>query len=309
MAYLLLFPASFNNGVIIGETLSISLEQEFNNKKEAAQKLEKKAKQEFEQAKKVLVAAQKRIALIQEQIGILASKKTLKEQTDIAKKQNKNKVKNNNKKININKVSLKKNLKNVIKVAGPVAAMYTLSFIINKQINILSQTVQELNTLVTRTNDIIREAYTVEDIQIAKIHRNAALVSLDSAERQVKRLANTIKTINKALSVLTLMVGILSTIPTSPYQVAPLAIKVTRLLAKITPVITSLAVLSQISTNILNGFLANIQYERNRLLPLNKILNISDNPIELNDMLDNEIDNNGLGPVDGIEYKGFTFII
>jgi hypothetical protein len=89
----------------------------------------------------------------------------------------------------------------------------------------------------------------------------------------------------------------------------------TRTITKYAPIIISLDILLQIALGILSRFKSTIQYERSRLLPLNKVLedaatnNLT--PQEVKDLL--EIQgiglNGGLGSVLGVEYKGFTFSI
>lgn len=282
----------------------------FNNKKEVILLLGIKAKAEFEQSKKALDAIKKRIIIIQEQIGIITKKRSLKDQTELEKKRNKDKVKDNNKKIKINKVRLKKDLSKTIKTSGTIAIIYTLSKIINNQITKLSKTIQNLGTLVDRTNDIIRSANTTQDIKRSKVVRDAALVTLKSAEDQVKRLDRTLKSVNRSLVIMSTILRVVSSLPIAPYQLAPVAVKTTRIIANINPVILALSVLLQISTYTLDGFLADIRYERSRLLPLNRILNMDDSlgPEEIKNLIELNNDS-GLGIMDGMVYKGFTFEI
>jgi hypothetical protein len=290
------------------------LNSQVNDKKEANVKLEKKAKNTFEQSYKALEAAQKNVILAQEHLNIVFAKKSLKNQTDKSKEQNKTKIEGLDKKIKSNKIALKKDLQQIINIAGPAAVIYGLSRVLNNQINRMSQTIQDLDILVDKTNDTIRKANTKQDIQKANILRNAALLSLNSAENQIQGINNTIQNISRTLSIVNLILNVLSVVPFDPYFITSIGVRISRIMAKINPVIISLSILVQVSSGVLDGFLSQIQYEKNRLLPLNKVLDAvhkDTTPSELNSMLDYELSQstNGLGPVDGVEYKGFTFSI
>ena len=176
----------------------------------------------------------------------------------------------------------------------------------------------KLNELVDKTNNIIRNATTKADIEKAKIARDAALASLRSAEDQVNNFNRTLRSISTTLTILTVTVSVLTAIPYVPYQISPIGIKTTRTIAKYAPIIISLNILLQIALGTLSRFKATIQYERSRLLPLNKVLDEATannlTPQEVKDLLDASgtgLDGNGggLGPVLGVEYNGFTFSI
>lgn len=286
-----------------------------NDRKEAIRKIERKAEQELEKAKKAVVGAQKRIDILTEQIGILTTKRPLKEKKDVNQIKEKLKVKKDSVKIKLNKAKIKKALLQIIKSSGPAAITLVFGRILSGQVNRLSQTVSKLNELVDKTNNIIRNATTKADIEKAKIARDAALVSLKSAEDQVNNFSRTLKSISTTLTILTLTVSVLTAIPYTPYQISPIGIKTTRTIAKYAPIIISLNILLQIALGTLSRFKATIQYERSRLLPLNKALDEATannlTPQEVRDLLDASgtgLDG-GLGPVLGVEYNGFTFSI
>lgn len=285
--------------------------REIEKRKGESRRLLKRAQQELDKTKKALEASKKRIIVLQEQINVLFTKRSLKEKTTGKKRISQLKTKTQNKKIKINKAQLKAGLKKVIKAVGPVAITLALGAVLNNQINKLSQTVYQLGILVDKTNDIIRSATTKSDIAKARIAKDAALASLASAEVQVAAFRNTIRTIGNTINVLTLLVSILTALPFTPYQLSPIGIKTTRTISRYTPVLISLGILLQVSQNALEGLLTTIQYERSRLLPLNQVLDEALNqdlaPEEVRELLDTI--STGLGPVLGVNYKGFTFSI
>lgn len=286
-----------------------------NDRKEAIRKIERKAEQELEKAKKAVEGAKKQIDKIKEQLGILTTERPLKEKKDANQIKEGIKVKKDSIKIKLNKAKIKKALKQIIKSSGPAAITLVFGRILSGQVNRLSQTVSKLNELVNKTNDIIRNATTKADIEKAKIAKDAALVSLKSAEDQVNNFSRTLRSISTTLTILSLTVSVLTAIPYVPYQISPIGIKTTRTIAKYAPIIISLNILLQIALGTLNRFKSTIQYERSRLLPLNKVLNEATandlTPQEVRDLLDvsgTGLDG-GLGPVLGVEYNGFTFSI
>ncbi len=281
---------------------------ESTKRKDESKKRLKKAEQELNKTKKALAAAKKRIITIQEQLNILVTKRSLAQKTQDKKTISKTKLKINLNKIKLNKAQIKAGLGKAIKTAGPVAIVITLGAVLNSQINRLSQTVAQLGILVDKTNSIILSATTKQDIAKAKIAKDAALASLASAEVQVAAFNKTISTISNVIRVITLLVAILTALPYTPYQLSPLGIKTTRVIARYNPVLISLSILLQVSQNNLSRLLANIQYERSRLLPLNQALENPDlSPEEVRDLLN--VASSGLGPVAGVSYNGFTFSI
>lgn len=279
--------------------------------KDEAKKLEKKAQQELEKAKKALEGAKKRIIIIQEQLNVLFTRRTLKEKAAAKKALSKSKIRTGNKRIKLNKAKLKAGLKKVIKAVGPIAIAFVFSRILNTYVTRLSNTVSKLSALVDRTNDIIQAATTKTDIQKAKVARDAALATLSAAEAQVNSFKKVLTTMSRVITVVTLLLNIAAALPTAPYQTAPIAIRATRILARFNPVLLSLSILLQVSQATLDSFISTIQYERSRLLPLNNVLEQADaqdlSPEEVRDLL--ATSSEGLGPVEGVVYNGFTFSI
>jgi hypothetical protein len=279
--------------------------------KDEVKKLEKKAQQELEKAQKALAGAKKRIIVIQEQLDTLFASRTLEEKAAAKKVLSKSKIKTANKRIKLNKTKLKSGLKKIIKIVGPIAIVFVFSKILNTYVTRLSDTVSRLGALVDRTNETIQAATTKTDIQKAKVARDAALATLSSAEAQVNNFRRVLSTMSRVITVLTLLLNIATALPIAPYQTAPIAIQATRILARFNPVLVSLSVLLQVSQATLDSFISTIQYERSRLLPLNNVLEQADaqdlSPEEVRDLL--ATSSEGLGPVEGVIYNGFTFSI
>ena len=302
-------------GSSIGDALSLLSPEERNKEikkyKDEAKKLERKAQQELEKAKKAYDGAKKRILVIQEQLNVLFTKRTLKQKAEQQKLLSKQKTKSGNKKIKLNKAKLKAGLKKVIKTAGPIAIVFIFGGILNTYITRLSETVSQLTALVDKTNETIQAATTKADIQKAKISRDAALATLSAAEGQVRSFEQVIQSMSRVVNILTLKLNIAAALPTAPYQIATIGIIASRIIAKFNPVLISLSVLLQISQTTLQSFLASIAYERSRLLPLNNVLEQADlqglTPEEVRGLLVTE--DSGLGPVAGAVYNGFTFSI
>jgi hypothetical protein len=286
-------------------------DKEIKKYKDEAKKVEKKAQQELEKAQKAYEGAKKRIIVIQEQLNTLFTQKTLKEKSEQQKVSSNTKIKSDNKKVKANKTKLKAGLKKVIQTGGPAAVVFVFGRIINIYVTQLSDTVSQLTELVDRTNDTIRKATTKADIQKAKVSRDAALATLSAAESQVNGFKNTLDTLSRIISTITVLLNVAAALPTAPYQIATIGILASRIIAKFNPVLLSLNVLLQVSQTMLDSFLVSIAYERSRLLPLNDVL---DQAIQ-QDLTPEEVRglltaaNSGLGPVDGVVYNGFTFSI
>jgi hypothetical protein len=300
------------SGAAVGTALALLPDAaravEAAKRKGEAKKLQKKAEQERSKIRKAYDAAKKRIITIRQQLKILITKRSLKDKTQAKKRRSTARIKTQKAKIKRNKAQLKAGLKKAIKAVGPIAITLAIGAVLNNQINKLAQTVYQLGVLVDKTNDIIRAANTTQDLAKARIARDAALASLASAEVQVANFRETIKTISNTINILTLLIAILTALPYTPYQLSPLGIRTTRTITKYTPILISLGILLQVSLNTLDGLLSTIQYERERLLPLNQVLENEDlSPEEVRDLLD--VAATGLGPVPGVIYNNFTFSI
>jgi hypothetical protein len=281
-----------------------------NKKEGVAKRLEKAAKKELEKSKKYLDGLSKRISIITAQLSIATSNISLSANSQKTKLTNQLKIKQRVKKVKFNKAKAKKALVKTVKALGPVAAAYAISRIVNIQLNKLAQVNARLGQLVDKTNDIILAAQTKEDLAKAKIARDAALAELQRAEdklRQISKLLELIQTIVTVISLLIVIIEAIISIPIT--QFSPLPLKPAVIIIKFTLLATALNVLIGASLITLSGLIDDVAYQRSRLLPLGNILDEATQKDLSPEEARNLLDTGGLGPVVGLEHRGFTFSI
>jgi hypothetical protein len=273
-----------------------------------AQKQKRKAEKEFQKATKFLNGAKDRINVLSNQLQITTSKVSLKKQAEVQKQISNNQIKVINKKVKLNGVLLNKKIAaSAIKAVAKAAAIYATSKLLNIQISKLSKDVQRLGELVDKTNEIIANVKTKQDVQKAKAARDAALSTLASSERKVTQIRNIIKTLQTLLFILKLVLFILTLIPlkTRPAKV--------KKIVKAMVTIDAATVLLGAARVALDSSIAEIQYQRSRLLPISDIIDnaINDNlsPEEILALLNRPGTYGQLGPLEGVVYRGFTFAI
>jgi hypothetical protein len=281
-----------------------------NKKEGVAKKLEKSAKKELEKTQKYLDGLSKRIAIITAQLQIATSNLSLSLNSKKTQLTNQLKVKQRVKKVKFNKAKAKKALIKVVKALGPVAAAYAVSRIVNIQLDKLAQVNARLGQLVDKTNDIIVAAQTKEDLTRAKIARDAALIELQKAEDKLVQISKLLETIQTIITVISLLIVILEAIISiSITPGTPLPLKPAVIIVKFTLLATALNVLIGASLITLSGLIDDIAYQRSRLLPLGNILDEATSKDLSPEEARNLLDTGGLGPVIGLEYRGFTFSI
>lgn len=293
------------------------LAQQINNKRANADKkegvakrLEKAAKKELEKSKKYLDGLAKRISIITAQLSIATSNLSLSLNAQKTKLTNQLKIKQRVKKVKFNKTKAKKALIKAVKALGPVAAAYAISRIVNIQLNKLAQVNARLGQLVDKTNDIILAAQTKEDLARAKVARDAALLELQKAEDKLQQISKLLELIQTIITVISLLIVILEAIISiSITPGTPLPLKPAVIIIKFTLLATALNVLIGASLITLSGLIDDIAYQRSRLLPLGNILDEATQKDLSPEEARNLLDNGGLGPVIGLEYRGFTFSI
>jgi hypothetical protein len=239
---------------------------------------------------------------------IVSSDVSLKKIADTNKKTSNDIVKSKKNKIKLNdaRIVTKKN-KDVIKALAKSALLFTTSKILNNQITKLSKTVQQLSELVDKVNDQIRNIKTQQDVIKARNARDAALLTLSRAERQIIQVQNIIKILERILFIISnvLRLLLLVQIPTTPIIVQ----KITNTILTL----DSLTIIVSISKSALNDLLIEVRYQKSRLLPISDIIdNIINNnlsPKDIETLLKGNNKIGELGIVEGIIYKGFTFAI
>jgi hypothetical protein len=268
----------------------------------------RKAEKEFQKAAKFLNGVKERITVVANQLKIAISKISLKKQADIQKQTTNTQIKGVKKKIKLNGGLLNKRvLTGALKAVAKAATIYAVSKLLNLQINKLSKDTQRLSELVDKTNEIISNVKTKQDVQKAKAARDAALSTLASAERKLTQIRNILKTLQTLLFILKLVFFLLTLIPlkTRPAKV--------KKIVKAMVTIDAATVLLGAGRAVLDSLIAEIQYQRSRLLPISDIIDdaIENNlsPEEILALLNRPGTYGQLGPLEGVVYRGFTFAI
>lgn len=283
---------------------------EATKKLNVAEKFRRQAEKEVQQAEKVINGFKDRINVLKNQLGIVTSGISLKKKAETEKKTSTKKVKQRSAQIKRNNTiaTIKKN-KAAIKALAKAAALYVIARLLNRQLQQLSKVVQQLTELVDKVNDQIESIQTKQDVQKARITRDAALVELNKAERQITTVRNTIKTLETIATVISLLLSVALLIPIPPFAPAKITEKLIN--AKLT--LDAITILLGINRQALDDLIAEVQYQRSRLLPISDIIDraIDNNltPEEISNLLANRGNFGLLGPIEGVVYKGFTFAI
>jgi hypothetical protein len=283
---------------------------EATKKLNIAEKIRRQAEKEVQQAEKVINGFKNRINVLRNQLGIVIGGISLKKKAETEKKISTKKIKQRGIKIKRNNIRalIKKN-KAAIKALAKAAALYVIARLLNRQLQQLSKTVQQLTELVDSVNDQIESIQTKQDVQKARVTRDAALVELNKAERQITVVRNTIKTLETIATVLSLLLSVALLIPIPPF--APAKVTEKMINAKLT--LDAITILLGINRQALDDLIAEVQYQRSRLLPISDIIDqaIDNNltPEEISNLLGRLGNLGQLGPIAGISYRGFTFAI
>jgi hypothetical protein len=283
--------------------------REATKKLNVVEKLRRQAEREAQQAEKVITGIRNRINVLTNQLGIIVGGISLKKKAKAQKKISTKKVKLRGIEIKRNNIiaALKKNSA-AIKALAKAAALYVIARLLNKEIQRLSKIVQQLTQLVDSVNDQIESIQTKQDVLKARVTRDAALAELNKAERQITVVRNTIKTLETIAIVISLVLRVALLIPIPPFAPA----KITQKLINAILTLDSITILLGINKQALNGLIAEVQYQRSRLLPISDIIDqaIDNNltPEEILGLL-NAGNFGQLGPIAGVAYRGFTFAI
>ena len=279
---------------------------EANKNFRLVENVKKKAEKEFQRITRSLNGLSERITVLTEQLGTIVKETTLTRESDISIKESIAKIAQRQSKITLNgvKILFKKN-QAAIKAIAKAAALYTVAKLLNSQITKLSKTVNQLDTLVNSVNDQIISIQTKQDVLKAKVTRDAALNTLNTAERQITQVRNTIRTLETLARIISLALRVALLIPIPPFT----PLKVTQKVINATLTLDAITILLGIVKEALNDLISEVQYQRSRLLPISDIIDDSINnnltPIEIKDLLDRL----KLGPLTGVVYRGFTFAI
>lgn len=307
-------PREYNNQInqpgVNAQTIQQQQTNEATKKLRLAELRRKKAEKEVQEATKFVNGLKNRINVILNQLGIVKASTSLKNKAEKAKLQNNINVKQRTKKVKINdtRALLKKN-KAAIKSLAKSAALFVIAKLLNKEIQRLAKIVQRLGELVDRVNDQIQSIETKQDVLRARISRDAALIELNAAERQITKIRNIFKTLETLLTIISILLRLVLLIPIPPFT----PLKITQKVINAILTLDSIIVILGVNRAALDDLIAEVQYQRSRLLPISDIIDkaIADNlnPEEIAALL-SDIGNLGqLGPVDGVIYRGFRFAI
>jgi hypothetical protein len=305
-------PSTFNKQANQPGTNSEQIRQNLSNeadkKLKVAEEKKKKAEKEVQQLTKFLEAVQTKIEGLTRRVGNIFRKRELKQTVEASERKSDTIVKQDVKKIKINDArAIAKKNNSAIRSLAKAAALFIISKLLNREVQRLAKIVQQLTDLVDRVNEQILNIQTKQDVLKARVVRNAALVELNKAERQITKIRNTIRTLERILRIISIVVRILLLIPT---PATPGTVK------KITDAIMtldSITVMLGITREALNGLVIEVQYQRSRLLPISDIIDKAiDNDLSPNEInaLVAQLEGGGqLGPIPNVSYKGFTFAI
>jgi hypothetical protein len=285
------------------QKLKQELLEETKKENKVAEAARKKAEKEVQKATKAVEGTERQISLILQQLGIATSGITLKKKAEVEEKTNKTKVKSRTKKIKLNSTLIDNQAKRAaIKAIAKSAALFVIAKLLNREVQRLSKTVQQLTELVDKVNDQILSIQTKQDVLKARVTRNAAVVELGKAKRQITIIRDIIKVLEVLLTILSLAAKIAITfiqVPTTPLAVQ----KIVNLILTI----DSITVLLGTTKSSLSDLIIEVDYQESRLLPISDIIDkaLDENltPDEIKGLLDS---GNNIG---NIIYKGFTFAI
>jgi uncharacterized protein Yka (UPF0111/DUF47 family) len=306
-------PATFNQQTSQSgtnpEQIRQNLSNEATNKLKVAEEKKKKAEKEVQQTVKFLEAVQTKIGELTRRVGNIFRKRELKQTVEKSERRSDVIVNQDIKKIKINDArAIAKKNSSAIRSLAKAAALFIISKLLNKLVQRLSKTVQRLTDLVDRVNEQILNIQTKQDVLRARVVRNAALVELNKAERQITQIRNIIRTLERILRIISLVLRVLLLIP------VPASPGVVQKITNAIMTLDSITVMLGITKEALNGLIIEVQYQRSRLLPISDIIDKAiDNdlsPDEINALVTAQLAGGGqLGVIPNVSYKGFTFAI
>jgi hypothetical protein len=180
---------------------------------------------------------------------------------------------------------------------------------LNTILSILFQFISVNNAKITKTvddvNNVISSITTKTDIEKAKSLRNQALILINTNKQSLQNVEKIIQIIQLISQILSPLISALGALP-------PLAITgfIIQTLQKLQKILNDSLALLDISNLIVSKLLSDLNYQETRLLQINNIL---DNNIEnltsdeINSLLNDT--RNGLGYLNGYDYKGFKFFV
>jgi len=229
--------------------------------------------------------------------------------------------KNINKNINKNILKSKKNqvkanasrIKQILKNNKKSIVSIISNQLTNNIIKIINQNTK-LNESIDKTNNIIDNAVTEDDIKQAIISKNSTLLLINNQESKILSIQNQLKTISTIIQIFSLLLNILSALPipvsTPPGVGIPLNVitNITKLIEKLTKLVEELNTILSIIIPILEKIVNDLEEMKLKLHDINELLDnkISNSPDIYNSIVTNF---NLLSTNSFDEYKGFKFAI
>lgn len=222
-----------------------------------------------------------------------------KEKAANLKKEFKNKVKEAKKK---NLTSDKQRRQALIRSGVKSITPILILLITNRMIKIVGG-LEKLQSLVNRTNNVIRTANTPEKINQARVLRNSAVNELDKSQKEIITIS---KQIGKIQNIITIFGAIVSALSLIPFPVPP---KVPTTIQKAANIVSGLGFALGVVLPLLQNIIFRIEDLKRQLLQINNLIDgktaVALPANEFGDLL------NLIGETDGKfeNYKGFRFEI
>jgi len=169
----------------------------------------------------------------------------------------------------------------------------------------------KLQDLVDRTNEVIDNATTPEQISNAIVLRNNALTILTNQEQRILTIRQTLDRLQRIIQIFTLIIRIIERILRLPSPIPippPIKITLQPVLQRLLKILEALNIVLNIAIPILDSILIDIEDLKSQLRDINNRLddNAANNLLNLNTDI---LGNNSFGSNQFPPYKGFRFAL
>jgi hypothetical protein len=224
-------------------------------------------------------------------------------------KKTKEKIKENNKKSKKEKQGANKERREALLKAPIKSITPVLILLITQRLLKVSERVNTLQTLVNKTNDVIRAANTPEKINQARILRDNTLKKINDVQQDIIKISKQLETVRTVITIFGAVVTVLSLIP------IPVPPKVPQTIEKASKIVSGLGFAVGVIIPLLQRTIGNIEDIKRQLLPINALIDgktvasLTDNQLStLLDSITEQQNVRGQQNAFGI-YKGFRFEI
>jgi hypothetical protein len=251
------------------------------------------------------------IKIIDEQIKIIEQKITgLDEDPQKTAKEEKKKLNDKiNTSIRKSRIEQTKSNRDRIKSTTKKLAPLMMGAFTTIIIKLITQN-NRLQELVDKTNEVIDNATTPEQIFQAKILRDSAITILNNQERKIIQIKSVLERISRVIQIFTTILTIIERILSLPSPIPiPAALKVTvqPILQKLLKLLEDLNIILNIAIPVLDSVISNIESLKLQLRNINEKL---DGKAEGNISIDIDTNIQGFNNLNQFnEYKGFKFAL